>query len=99
MRMRHLVVVPALFVLIASALPGRAAGTAGARGSTYIVLYHHAATPEAARAGRSGGDSSRPPTSTRARARGFSTIKGSVRSSMPSVPGRRPSTASLAMAS
>ena len=42
MRMRHLFVVPALFVLIASALPSRAAGTAGARGSTYLVLYDDA---------------------------------------------------------
>jgi lantibiotic leader peptide-processing serine protease len=50
MRMRHLFVVPALFVLIASALPSRAAGSAGARGSTYLVLYQEAATREAARA-------------------------------------------------
>jgi subtilisin family serine protease len=54
MRMRHLFVVPALFVLIASALPSRAAGTAGARGSTYLVLYDDAATREAARAAVSG---------------------------------------------
>ena len=54
MRMRHLFVVPALFVLIASALPSRAAGTVGARGSTYLVLYDDAATREAARAAVSG---------------------------------------------
>jgi lantibiotic leader peptide-processing serine protease len=50
MRMRHLFVVPALFVLIAGSLPSRAVGTAGARGSTYLVLYDEAATREAARA-------------------------------------------------
>jgi lantibiotic leader peptide-processing serine protease len=54
MRMRHLFVVPALFVLIASALPSRAAGTAGSRGSTYLVLYDVAASREAARAAVSG---------------------------------------------
>jgi hypothetical protein len=50
MRIRHLFVVPALFVLIAGSLASRAAGTAGARGSTYLVLYDDAATREEARA-------------------------------------------------
>ena len=50
MRMRYLFVLPALFVLVAAALPSRAVGTAGARGSTYLVLYHDAEAREAGRA-------------------------------------------------